>query len=280
MKQGLNLEVLPCARTRPIFLAYEAKPQILPGGQVARVIDIKVLPAYQAIAKLPHSLHKLDFRLVHFNCIVVIILTFRFRVERGFMKIALVHHDAPTGSRSRLTQFLTLAFASLLFTFSALAQSDRGTITGTVTDPSSAAVAGAKVEARNLDNGSTFKTTTNSTGGFHHSVAAKRQIQLTVTAAGFKTANETGIEVLLDQTVKIDVTLQIGQTTDTITVTATAEMLKTDNAEQSMNVSGQKLNELPINFGGGGAAGGGIRNWLSFTYLAPGVAGTSRRTPK
>ncbi len=42
-----------------------------------------------------------------------------------------------------------------------------------------------------------------------------------------------------------------------------------------MNVSGQKVNDLPINFGGGGAAGGGIRNWLSFTYLAPGVAGTS-----
>ena len=41
-----------------------------------------------------------------------------------------------------------------------------------------------------------------------------------------------------------------------------------------MNVSGEKVNELPINFGGGGTAGGGIRNWLSFTYLAPGVAGT------
>src|SRR6185312_5399884 len=44
---------------------------------------------------------------------------------------------------------------------------------------------------------------------------------------------------------------------------------------QSMNVSGEKLNELPINFGGSGTAGGGIRNWLTFTYLAPGVAGTS-----
>ena len=42
-----------------------------------------------------------------------------------------------------------------------------------------------------------------------------------------------------------------------------------------MNVRGEKVNELPINFGGGGSVSGGIRNWLSFTYLAPGVAGTS-----
>ena len=42
-----------------------------------------------------------------------------------------------------------------------------------------------------------------------------------------------------------------------------------------MNVTGEKVNELPLNFGGGGSAGGGIRNWLSFIYLAPGVTGTA-----
>ena len=100
-------------------------------------------------------------------------------------------------------------------------------------------------------------------------------MSVTVTAAGFKTMKQVGVEVLLDQTAKVEVGLEIGQTSDTVSVSATADILKTDNAELSMNVSGEKLNELPINFGGGGAAGGGIRNWLSFTYLAPGVAGTS-----
>ena len=97
----------------------------------------------------------------------------------------------------------------------------------------------------------------------------------TVTAAGFKTATETGIEVLLDQTVKIDFNLQVGQISDTVTVTASAEMLKTDNAEQSMNVSGRKGQRPSDQLRRRRAAGGGIRNWLSFTYLAPGVAGTS-----
>ncbi|MGA7234641.1 MAG: carboxypeptidase-like regulatory domain-containing protein, partial [Bryobacteraceae bacterium] len=168
-----------------------------------------------------------------------------------------------------------LAISCSIFIFSAYAQSDRGTITGSVTDPSSAVVAGAKVEVRNLDNGSIYKAASTNTGGFTITSVPSGKYSVTVTAAGFKTATETGIEVLLDQTVKIDLTLQVGQISDTVTVTASAEMLKTDNAEQSMNVSGQKVNDLPINFGGGGAAGGGIRNWLSFTYLAPGVAGTS-----
>ena len=156
-----------------------------------------------------------------------------------------------------------------------VAQTDRGTITGTVTDPSSAAVSGAKVQARNLDNGSTFDATTTDTGGFTISSVPSGKYSVIVSASGFKTANETGVQVLLDQAVKVDVKLQLGQTTETINVTAEVEVLKVDNAEQSMNVSGEKVNDLPLNFGGGGSAGGGIRNWLSFIYLAPGVTGTA-----
>ena len=85
---------------------------------------------------------------------------------------------------------------------------------------------------------------------------------------------ERTLTVQLDQTNRLDVHLVIGSTAESITVEANSEILKTENAEQSMNVSGAKLNELPINFGGTGSSGG-IRNWLTFTYLAPGVAGTS-----
>jgi hypothetical protein len=163
----------------------------------------------------------------------------------------------------------------LLLAIGAFAQSDRGTITGTVTDPSSAAVVGANVEARNLDNGSVYRATTTATGSFTISSVPVGRYDVAVSSAGFKTASQTGVAVLLAQTVKLDVALDIGQVTETVSVTANAEVLKTDNAEISMNVSGNKVNELPINFGGGGSVTGGIRNWLSFTYLAPGVAGTS-----
>ncbi len=128
---------------------------------------------------------------------------------------------------------------------------------------------------RNLDNGNTFNATSSSTGGFTITSVPSGKYSIAVSAPGFKAWATTGIDVRLDSTSKVDVTLEVGNATETVTVTAAAEVLKTDNAEISMNVSGDKVNDLPINFGGGGAAGGGIRNWLSFTYLAPGVAGTS-----
>jgi Carboxypeptidase regulatory-like domain/TonB dependent receptor len=159
----------------------------------------------------------------------------------------------------------------ILFTMVAFAQSDRGTITGTVTDPSSAAVANAKVAVRNGDNGSTFNAVTTSTGSFTIPSVPSGKYNVAVSAPGFKTADANGVEVRLDQTVKVDITLEIGQSTETISVTAAADLLKTNNAEQSMNISGEKVNDLPLNFTAGSGA---IRNWLTFTYLAPGVSGT------
>jgi hypothetical protein len=161
-----------------------------------------------------------------------------------------------------------------LFALSAalFAQTDRGTIAGSVTDPSSAAVAGAKVEVTNAANGSAFNTTTTDAGTFTIPQVPSGMYNVTVTAPGFKVANQLGLRVSLDQTSKISVVLQIGQATESISVTAEVEVLKTDNAEQSMNVSGEKVNALPLNFSAGN---GSIRNWLSFTYLAPGVNGTT-----
>jgi hypothetical protein len=189
------------------------------------------------------------------------------------MRLALAG-GAMRGCASKLTTFFAAAICCLLTT-AAFAQSDRGTIAGTVTDPSGAVVAGAKVEIQNLTNGSRFQAATTTAGAFSVPSIPTGKYVVTVVAAGFKTAKQEGVEVLLDQTANLAVHLEIGQASETVSVVASAEILKTDNAELSMNVSGEKLNDLPINFGGGGAAGGGIRNWLSFTYLAPGVAGTS-----
>jgi hypothetical protein len=173
----------------------------------------------------------------------------------------------------RLRGFLA-GIALFLFTTAGLAQNDRGTITGSVTDPSAALIVGAKVQVKNLDTGSTFDSSTTTAGDFTIASVPVGRYSVSISAPGFKTFLQTGVQVMLDQTVKLEVSLQVGQAAETVQVTGDAPLLKTDNAEQSMTVTGEKLNELPINFGGTGSAGGGIRNWLSFTYLAPGVAGT------
>jgi hypothetical protein len=166
------------------------------------------------------------------------------------------------------------AFLVLLGAALATAQNDRGTLTGTVKDPADASVPGAKLALRNTETGVLTQAQSTPTGNYTFPSLPVGSYELSVEAPGFKKALEKQVVIQLNQTLRLDVTLELGSTTESITVSSAAEMLKTENAEQSMNVSGQKLNELPINFGGSGTAGGGIRNWLTFTYLAPGVAGT------
>ena len=71
--------------------------------------------------------------------------------------------------------------------------------------------------------------------------------------------------------------LELGTASEVVSVQADMPLLKTANAEQGINVSGDRINALPLNFGGGGGNVGAIRNWLGFVVLAPGVSGTNER---
>jgi hypothetical protein len=92
-------------------------------------------------------------------------------------------------------------------------------------------------------------------------------------ASGFSKKTQQGIRIQVAQTARVDVTLQVGSTSESVTVTADAPLLKTENAEVAMNVSGDKFNELPLNFGTTNGGGGSIRNWMAFIILAPGING-------
>jgi hypothetical protein len=176
-------------------------------------------------------------------------------------------------------KLMLTALCVLLLTLAAFAQSDRGTITGAVLDPASAVVPGAKITAKNLENGSTFEATATATGDFTLVSLPAGKYVLSVEAPGFKRLTRENIDVQVAQTLRVDLALQVGAASESVTVTAEAALLRTENAEQSMNVTGDKVNDLPLNFGGGGSAGGGIRNWLSFIILAPGVSGTGYTAP-
>ena len=174
-----------------------------------------------------------------------------------------------------LKQVLLLILA-LSISLTCLAQSDRGTITGTVSDPASAIIPGAQVAAINRENGSTFETVTTPTGNYTLPSLPAGMYDLNIEVPGFKRHSQPNIQVQVAQTVRLDVVLQVGTTTDTVTVTSEAPMLRTENAEQSINVSGNRINNLPLNFGGGGGSTGTIRSWTSFIVLSPGVSGTGQ----
>ena len=142
---------------------------------------------------------------------------------------------------------------SMLFSMALFAQSDRGTITGTITDAAGGVVANASVEARQVGTGAVYQAGTSATGNYTISQLPAGNYEMTVTLAGFKKFVRQGLAVEVAQTLRIDAQLEVGNTTESITVTEAVPLLKTESAEQSTTVSGDTINDLPINFAIGGA---------------------------
>ncbi len=147
----------------------------------------------------------------------------------------------------------------LLLATLAFAQTDHGTITGTVIDPAKAVVPDASVVATNTDTGARYPTATTSTGNFTVPSLPAGKYSVSIEAPGFRKYVANNLEVQVAQVLRIDANLEIGAATDTITVNDEVPQLKTESVEQSINVTGDRINDLPLNFGGGGGAIGAIR---------------------
>ena len=170
-------------------------------------------------------------------------------------------------------RFLSLLTASALYAALAFGQGANGTITGTVTDPSGAVLAGAKVDITNGANGQTFSTVSTTTGNYTVTQLPVSSYDLKVTTSGFKTYNRNGLDVSAGQIMRIDVALEVGSTTDSVTVTAEASMLSTETASVARNVTIAQLTQLPILApgGAGNANTAGYRDPYALAALLPGV---------
>src|SRR5580692_11384377 len=133
---------------------------------------------------------------------------------------------------------MRLRFSSCLFLFAltAFAQSDRGTITGTVLDPAGAVVAGAAVEARNVAADALYPVATSATGNYTIAQLPAGSYELTVTVPGFKKFIRAGLVVEVAGTARIDATLEVGAASESVTVNAEAPLLKTEGGEISSNI--------------------------------------------
>jgi len=150
-------------------------------------------------------------------------------------------------------------------------QSDRGTITGTVSDPAGGVVPGAKVTAKSPENGAVFEAATTATGNYTLPSLPVGTYDLTVEAAGFSKYIQEGIHIQVVQTARIDVVLQVGSTSTSVSVTADATLLRTESAEQSATVNGDKVNELPMSFTNN------PRSPIGFAGITPGATNISGR---
>src|SRR5262245_26059428 len=142
----------------------------------------------------------------------------------------------------------------LFLTAIAFGQSDRGTITGTVSDPAGAVVANAPIQAKNTATGLSYEVATYTTGTYTIVQLPVGSYDLTVTVPGFKKYVRSGLTVQVAQTLRIDIPLEVGSSAESVTVTAEASLLKTESGELSHTVNLKNLDELPL-FGIGAAAG-------------------------
>lgn len=158
------------------------------------------------------------------------------------------------------------------FLFAALVlygQANTGTILGTVTDPTGAAVATAKVTAVSEATGFARGATTGGDGAFLIPlVPIGDRYKITVEVVGFKQFAQTGIGVLLNQNVRVDAQLELGQVSDIVEVVGSVPLVDTHSSVRGEVIETMRITELPLNG----------RNPLQLASLITGVTAISTRT--
>src|SRR5436189_824264 len=173
-------------------------------------------------------------------------------------------------SRRSLTVALFVAF--VLSTCSFLqGQSTYGAITGSVTDPSGAAITDAKVTLTNLGTAETRTQPTSADGLYSFVNLIPGNYKIDVEKPGFKRITRTPIVVEVQQSAKIDVTLPVGQANETVEVVGETPLLQSETSSLGQVVEQRKANELPLNG----------RNIYSLAAIAPSVIpqGNTTGTP-
>jgi len=144
-------------------------------------------------------------------------------------------------------QFCLAVFAVLALTFSAFAQVEFGQFTGTVSDPTGAAIANAKVTVTNPATDLNLTTTTNSSGSYTVKEVPPGVYKITVEAPGFKTVSNAGVTANAGTIAHVDVKLQIGKASEVIEVTGEAAAVNTEDSKLASTVGEAQISNLPLN---------------------------------
>ncbi len=159
---------------------------------------------------------------------------------------------------------VTLPIVLLVLTFCVAAWAqDTGSITGTVTDPSGAAVVNAAVVVGSPDHGIDRHTVTNSAGEYNASALPGGTYNVLVTATGFKKYQAKGVVLDVAQKARVDVALQVGAATTEVVVEGTnVAQVETQSSDLSGTVTGKEISQLELNG----------RNFTQLVTLMPGVS--------
>ncbi|HVB86417.1 MAG TPA: carboxypeptidase regulatory-like domain-containing protein [Candidatus Dormibacteraeota bacterium] len=163
---------------------------------------------------------------------------------------------------------LLAGFVSLFLIQSARAQGvgASGELTGTVTDPSGAAVANATVTASLAARGFQRGATTDGTGEYRFAGLPPASYEVTATANGFEAVVQKSVTISVGQVTIADFHLVLSKVQQTVEVTTTPPTVNVEQSQQANTINERYITDLPIN----------RRDYLTFTLLAPGVSNSTR----
>ena len=145
-----------------------------------------------------------------------------------------------------LTFCMVFAISLLLLPQQSIAQQFRGTISGAVTDPTGAAIPGARITITEIHSGTTSKTVTNGKGRYTVPFLLPGHYSITVQKEGFKKNIRKGISLNTSEHLVIDLKMEVGSAQQTVTVTAAAPLLNTANASVGQTITTQQVADLPL----------------------------------
>jgi hypothetical protein len=151
--------------------------------------------------------------------------------------------------------------AVLLFSLSAFSQANSGRILGSITDQTGGAVTGATVSVRDIERGTTRTLTTDDAGAYSAPSLIPGTYVVKVEFQGFKTVERQNVVLEVGKEVRVDLALQPGEQTQTITVTEAIPLVETTNATLGGTLQPGTIGDLPLNG----------RNFMNLLQLRPGV---------
>jgi hypothetical protein len=160
---------------------------------------------------------------------------------------------------------------ALCMALSALAQSERGNISGIVSDPQGGAVAGASLKIVNLGTNALVSAVASPSGEYNAPNLSPGAYRIEVTAPGFKRFVQDNVIVAAASTLRADIQLQLGQVSETVEVTSNAVVIQTDNAKVSTQVQNKLVDELPL------VVAGAMRSPFNLVAVAAEAKGDGQR---
>jgi len=152
---------------------------------------------------------------------------------------------------------LGLLLATVVF-----AQRDLGTITGIVSDPSGAAIPNAKVTITEVSTNESYTVSTNTAGEYIRPALKASTYNVVAEAQGFRRVEQDNVLLTAGDRVGVNLTLPVGQITESVEVSAAAPLLQTENTSQGADLNTNTLENVPL---------GGQRVFAFLARLSPGV---------